>query len=177
MRITIICILIMIAFSGCRAKQESREMDENGTNQWANPEISFRNHPGIERIYQQAGENGGKTGEAGLQDFLDRINEKFRESELDREEAVRVYEMLHESGILFNEPVGMPDPDEPLSRETVDDLKNRIAIRKKDENSWYIFFTRTSCGFTYFYGYFDWPEEPDVLNLRSIESWRASVPC
>lgn len=167
----------MIAFSGCRAKQESREMEQSETNQWENPEITVRNHPGIERIYRQAGENGEKTGETGLQDFLDRINPKFADSGISRNEAGNVYEMLHESGILFNEPVGMPDPDDPRPRETIDDLKNRIAIRKKDDNSYYIFFVRTSCGFTYFYGYFDWPEEPENLNLQPTETWRASVPC
>lgn len=172
MRIITISIILITIIIGCRSTQEAADM-----NNWENPVIHIRNHPGIERIFRQEGEGLQENNEAGLKDFLDRTNSKFRESEISIEEANNVYEMLHESGMLFNEPTGMPDPDEPRSRETVDDLKKRIAIRKKDENTYYIFFVRTSCGFTYFYGCFSMPDEADNLNLQPIESWRASVPC
>lgn len=152
-------------------------MNNDGMNNWENPVIQIRDHPGIERIFQQDGETRQKNGEQGLNDFIDRTNSKFRESEISIEEAGSIYEMLHDSGMLFNEAVGMPDPQRPRTGETVDDLKRRIAIRMKDENTYYIFFVRTSCGFNYFYGYFTIPEEQENLNLHPVESWRASVPC
>ncbi len=175
MRITIIGIIFIITVIGCRSTREGGDM--NNINNWENPVIHVRDHPGIERTFRQDGQTPDDNGELGLNDFLDRKNAKFRESGISHAEASHVYQMLYNSGILFNEPVGMPDPDEPRTRETVDDLKRRIAIRKKDENTYYIFFVRTSCGYTYFYGYFDMPEEPQNLNLQAVESWRAIVPC
>ncbi|MFP4065135.1 MAG: hypothetical protein ACLFN2_00345 [Bacteroidales bacterium] len=152
-------------------------MNDEGKIIWENPVIQPRNHPGIERIFQQDGDRRQENNESGLKDFIDRTNSGFRDSKISIEEANKVYEMLHDSGMLFNEPIGMPDPDEPRSHETVDDLKKRVAIRKIDENTYYIFFVRTSCGFTYFYGYFSMPDQAENLNLQPIESWRASVPC
>ncbi len=177
MRIAIISIIFIITVIGCRSTREATDMNNDEINNWENPVIQERNHPGIEKTFREDGESLHENGELGLNDFLDRKNSKFRESGISQEEASNVYNMLHDSGILFNEPVGMPDPDEPRTRETVDDLKRRIAIRKKDENTYYIFFVKTSCGFTYFYGYFAMPEEPQNLNLQPVESWRASVPC
>lgn len=172
MRILTISIILITIIIGCRSTQEAADM-----NNWENPVIHVKNHPGIERTFRQGGEDPQENNEAGLKDFLDRTNSRFRESKISIEEANNVYEMLHDSGMLFNEPTGMPDPDEPRSRETVDDLKRRIAIRKKEKDTYYIFFVRTSCGFTYFYGYFTMPDDPESLNLQPIESWRASVPC
>ncbi len=178
-RFFLLLILIpTLMFAACRSKQKTTEMETNVHDTWQNPEIYPRNHPQIESIERHSGhEAGQEAGIDGLMGFCERMNEHFAQSNLTPDEATELYELLHASGILFNESVGMPDPDEPLTRESVDDFMQRIALKKTETNQIEIFYIKTSCGFNYFYGIFTLPVQPHHLDLMPKEVWRASVPC
>ncbi len=146
--------------------------------QWENPGIMPRNHPGIISIQREVGgERTEKDALETLAKFCERMNEGFAQSTISKEDAISVYEMLYASGVLFNESVGMPDPDMPSIQESMEAFMQRIAIQKISEDTFYIFYVRAGCGFTYFFGQFTLPESPIHLNLYPIEVWRASVPC
>ena len=150
---------------------------QNNT-QWENPRISPRDHPGIISIQSDAGgELPEEDAWEALEDFCERMNDRFTNSQMSTEEAMSVYELLYASGVLFNEPVGMPDPELPITEESMDSFMQRVALQKITEESFYIFYLKRGCGFTYFYGQFTLPDSPVRLSLNPIEVWRASVPC
>lgn len=170
--------MAMIILMACRGPKTTASMNDADDSHWQNPEILPRDHPGIISINRAFGHGGPEQEDRqGLGAFLERMNERFAQSGIDRETASDIYELLHASGMLFNEAVGMPDPEAEPKRESPDDLKKRIALRLRPDDSYEIFFVRTGCGYTYFYGYFDLPDEPSALDLTPAEVWRASVPC
>lgn len=167
-----------VIYSACKSQRPPADMDTHQSEIWINPEIMPRFHPQIESITRLGGaETDDASGMDGIAAFCNRMNAYFSESGLGVDQADEIYELLHASGILFNESVGMPDPDYPLEKETVDDFRQRISIKHSGEGEFEIFYLKTSCGFTYFYGVFILPDDPRQLNMRPREVWRASVPC
>lgn len=145
---------------------------------WVNPVIEPMFHQGIEAIFSDTDkQEPGLLNREGLIEFCGRLNALFSQSNLSRQEADFVYRQLFDSGLLINEPTGMPDPEEVITKETFENFISRIAIKKNDDLSYSLFFVKTGCGFTYFYGHFVLPEKGQMLNLKALEVWRASMPC
>lgn len=141
---------------------------------WQNPFIQCEIPPVIEKIFIETGESN-LSGEAGIHDFCERMNQRFSQSNLTFSEARDLYQMLAQSGLNLNEAFGMPSPDyEPPPTE---DFTTVAALKRIDDTSFEIFFVKTACGKTYFHGKFNLPENPVDLNIESIEVWRASYPC
>ncbi len=145
---------------------------------WTNPVIEPVFHPGIEAIFSETNQQESSLlNREGLIEFCTRVNALFANSNLSPQEADFVYQQLFDSGLLFNEPIGMPDPEEVLTKETIENFKARIALKKNNDLSYSLFFVKTGCGYTYFYGKFVLPEKGQLLNLIALEVWRASMPC
>lgn len=173
-------VLILLAgFSGCRSAQKNARMKKQmETSVWVNPVIEPVFHQGIEAIFPE-----NKDVEAhlmdreGLIDFCARLNALFANSGLDWLEADFVYQLLYDSGLFFNEPIGMPDPEEVREKETLENFKTRIALKKNEDLSYSLFYVKTGCGYTYFFGKFIIPEKDHGLHLNATEVWRVSMPC
>jgi len=145
-----------------------------GAGNWNNPALSCAVPEITEKIFIEVGESR-LVGEEGIRDFCLRMNRRFRHSNMSREDAVNIYDILSRSGLTLDEDIGMPDPDSEL--QPTKDFSSAVALKKVDESLYEIFFVKTACGKTYFHGQFKLPEEPEKLNILPIEVWRASYPC
>lgn len=178
-KIALFIFIILAGFTSCKCvKKNSRMKQQNESVAWINPVIEPRIHQGIEAIFaknQDVGAN--EMNGAGLTEFCNRMNIFFANSNLTHQEAEFLYELLYESGLFFNEPTGMPDPEQVIAKETVDDLKARIAIKKNADLGYSLFVMKTGCGYTYYFGQFVIPEKGQKLNFIPSEVWRASMPC
>ncbi len=180
MRFLIAALLVLaIMLPGCKSSRKKMKTAQNQELAiWVNPQILPAYHPAAEGIFMQYPEiSDAGMDTAGLEGFCNRMNELFRESGIGYTDALVIYLLLHESGLLANESIGMPDPEEPLVRESMDSFQSRVALKRIDENSYEIFYRRTGCGYTYVYGTFVLPSDTHSLSIAPIETWRISVPC
>lgn len=180
MRKSVLIVLILLAgFTGCRSAQKKARMKQQmETNVWVNPVIEPVFHQGIEAIFPENQDvEAHLMDREGLIDFCARMNALFANSGLIWKEADFVYQLLYDSGLLFNEPMGMPDPEEVREKETIENFKTRIAIKKNEDLSYSLFYVKIGCGYTYFFGNFIIPEKDHGLHLNATEVWRASMPC
>jgi len=175
----IFIVLLSLFSSGCKSAEKKAERSKRMANDtWVNPTIHVIDHPGIIGINSGQDEPGMSGDLKGaLMAFCQRINEKFSESGLRSAEAGTLYTRLFQSGILKNEAVGMPDPDNPVPAESIEDFKGRVALKVNPSGGYFIFYRKSGCGFTYFYGTFLIEGESGAINIQPLEVWRASVPC
>lgn len=164
-------LLIGCLWSGC--KIFSCQTKADNANEWNNPPLNC-DIPGVaDDIFIEEGESS-LEGEEGLKDFCSRMQEHFSVSNMSRQEARKVYDLLLDSGKLQDESFDMPSPDDPPAQIT--DFSSRAAIQKTDDDHYEVFIILSGGGFTYFHGAFKWPQEPQQLQLQPIEVWRASYP-
>jgi len=173
-------VLIVVAV-GCRCFRGATEQavdNQSATGNWVNPTIFPIYHPLIEGVGVEGMEKTTKEQNGdGLVGFLDRKNALFATSSLTGEEAARVYLALFRSGLIKNESVEMPDPANPVEAESIDDFKTRVALKAKPDGGYFVFFRRSGCGFTYFYGAISIDVQTYAVQVQPIEVWRAIVPC
>ncbi|HSV89135.1 MAG TPA: hypothetical protein VLH61_10890 [Bacteroidales bacterium] len=176
----LLLIIAMIGF-GCRFFRNpsgAQAGGNDGSGFWVNPVIEFIHHPLVESIDRQGEtpeENGG--GSSGLVGFLQRKNEMFSSSGISPEEALRVYQALFKAGMIKNESVEMPDPDNPVPDESLEEFKSRVAIKSNPAGGFYVFFRKSGCGFTYFFGTFALDPATGAIAIQPVEVWRTKVPC
>lgn len=175
----IFLVLIVLYSSGCKSAERKAERNKRMANiSWVNPAIIPVNHPGITGISTNRGEPEITDGlKKGLNDFCQRINEKFSESGLSRAEADSIYTRLFLSGMIKNEATEMPDPDNPMPAESLEDFKSRVALMANPDGGYFIFYRKSGCGFTYFYGTLNIDTGNGAINIKPVEVWRAIVPC
>ncbi len=137
---------------------------------WKNPVIVFVNDPRIEP-------NQDQTKEREI-NFFEKMNGLFASSGLTRLEAQYVYERLFAGGFFRNEPTGLPSLEDDEIKETFEDFKHRVALRKTEHKSEYEFFLlKTGCGYSYIFGQIVMVEGADGLEIIHLESVHFSVPC
>jgi hypothetical protein len=146
---------------------------------WSNPEIMSVNDPRIEPSFEFEDLNKPEQEESPVQTFIVRNNKHFSSSNgLKLLEADNIYRKLFEKGVFKNESVGMPSPDDEPYVETLDDFKQRVALRKTKQDGTYEFFLlKTGCGYTYIFGSLKIAENNLDLLLDISERIHLSVPC
>ena len=146
----------------------------NHNPQWDNPPIVCNIPDNAEEVVIEFGDCEIQ-GKAGLEDFCERMQKKFADSNLTPNEASALYSILVESGLNLNESFGEPSPN-IVSKPKVG-MSQRVSLRKVDETTFEIFYIKVGCGKSYFYGKFIKPMASQALNLQPIEVWVAPFPC
>ncbi len=171
-------VVFLLAVFGCKSSKKSRDQKKTDNTVWVNPYIEPVIHSGITDIFKEhSDQERNEMNIQGLINFCNRMNTFFSQSNLTNTEAQIIYQYLYLSGQLMNEPAGMPDPEEIRPHETLEQFKSRNAIRKNANETYSIFFVRTGCGYTFYFGHFNIPREGKRLDFKSEEVWRASMPC
>jgi len=177
----VLFLIITMTGTGCKCLRKGTLNEDAGkaaSRIWINPVINPVEHPQIEQFEHQGElyqENG--TVVSRLQAFCNQMNEKFSISGMEIEEASMIYAGLFQSGLIRNEEVGMPDPDNPLEPESFENFKSRVAIMANAQGGYFIFFRRSSCGFSYVFGALKVDMATGNMIIQPSEVWRTSVPC
>jgi len=159
--------LSLILLVGCGS---SRKAAHRASGNWQNPVIAFVKDPRIES-FQELEDDQEIT-------FFEKMNGLFANSGLTRLEAHNIYEKLFAGGFFRNEAIGMPSPEDDAFKETFDDFKQRVALRKTEHKSKYEFFLlKTGCGYSYIYGQIILGEGTKGLEIIDLERVHFSVPC
>ncbi len=157
---------------GCTSSKRTKTF-RNAT--WQNPTISCQIPLNTIEIVADYG-TPYEADIVNLQKFCATAHNHFAQSNISVSLAEAIYNWVEQSGFNLNEPMGLPDPDEP-NINAPKDYKNKIMLKHKDGNLYEIFFVKIGCGKTYFYGSFSYTSPNSPFNLVPIEVWRAIAPC
>jgi hypothetical protein len=147
-----------------------------GTERWKNPTISCALKENEVPVKQFPYGNDVGTA-AGMQEFCNRMRERFSQSDLSASEAKKVYEALFAAKWLREGSYGMPSPDlPPVKPLTLADYKKRIALRKVGDDSYEVYYSYLNCGTNYEYTQV-WVAGGKVSRQERLEAWSGSYPC
>jgi hypothetical protein len=173
---TAVLFSISVMIGGCC---NCRKTAAANNGHWSNPEILRVNDPRIESSFDFEGKHEFEQEESSVDAFIVRNNKHFSNSNgLTLGEADNIYRKLFEKGVFKNEPVGMPSPDYEPSIEALDDFKQRVALRKTEQDGTYQFFLlKTGCGYTYILGSIKVVENSQDIVIDISDRIHLSVPC
>jgi hypothetical protein len=105
--------------------------------------------------------------------FGEEIKEKFNTSNCTKSEAATLFNLLKDYITITDESYGMPSPDDPPRK--VQNLSDRILIKKIDTGLYHLYYYIYGCGCTYYYQ--EVLIQNGKLKLKPLETWRANYPC
>jgi hypothetical protein len=147
-----------------------------GTERWKNPVIPCALKENEDPVKQFPYGNDMGTA-AGMQEFCNRMQGRFSQSDLSATEAKKVYEALFATKWLREGSYGMPSPDLPPTKPlSLDDYKKRIALRKVNDNSYEVYYSYLNCGTNYEYAQV-WVTDGKVSRQERLEAWSGLYPC
>ncbi|HJO14579.1 MAG TPA: hypothetical protein QGG70_00850 [Candidatus Pacearchaeota archaeon] len=162
-------------------QNQINEISQTTTDYWINPTISCSLNDRETPIKQYPYE-GGLTDEernnpSGLVEFCSRIESRFENSEVPISQANEIYTAIFNEKIIRDGSYGMPSPDTPPRPElTLDDIKERVKIKKIDTDKYEIFYTNSGCGTNYEHESINLVNG-QISNRDRIEAWSGSYPC
>jgi hypothetical protein len=152
-----------------------------GDEYWINPGFVCMLKPGERPIRQypfgKGKSYGSRVDTVGFYDFCSRMVQHFASSGISVTEANLVYDVIFTAGLIRDASYGMPGSNaRPPGQLTIEELKLRVSIRKRDAGVYELFYTRTGCGTHYRH---EWItiNGMDLKDRRQIESWKGSYPC
>jgi hypothetical protein len=105
--------------------------------------------------------------------FIESIKQEFKTSNCTNLEASTLINLLKNYITISDGSYGMPSPDDPP--QEVQNLSERVLIKKINDNLYHIFYYKFGCGRTYFYQ--EVIPKNRTLKLNSIEIWREFYSC
>lgn len=147
---------------------------------WQNPKFDCALKGSESPIKQYPSEPDQDYQESDLLEFCERMNELFENSSLTNQEADKIYQIIVDANFIVHGCYGMPPCNIGNKTYTRDQkiggMKNKLALRKIDNNKYEIFFHRTGCGINYHYMEIN-IEDSQIIEREGVESWSASSPC
>lgn len=166
-----IILLMLFAVVGCN--NSNIKKSSSSQSNWVNPILNCHIPEIAEDINIEFGESELK-GNEGIADFCKRMNRYFEKSNISKNEAQEIYNALKKTRLNLNESIGQPSPDDSVLVDQ--DFTKLIALKKVSDTKIELFYIKTGCGKTYFFGKFDYKKDK-AISLVPIEVWKISYPC
>jgi hypothetical protein len=153
------------------------------TKRWVNPVISCENtteKPAVQLYPIKYNVNmSTDSSPMKMSEFCKKISSKFEDSNLSYNQGQNLISILISQNYLNNIRYNFsqnPDISKNLKKLTIAEIKDNIAVKQFDSNSYEIFYDTYNCGSIYEYDKVTIVKEK-ITKIERYESWRAEAVC
>ena len=151
--------------------------------EWENPVLNYKltsdDNPTETMPANKSAADKGMSASQGFEDFLSRMNKAFEHSGMTKDESEGYYTIFHHAHLVNDQNSNLKKMGgNDNNGMSMDQLKQRLAIKKIDKNNLEVFYKSYSCGWNFYHDMLTVnPVDSVILSKKIIEAWSARRPC